>query len=132
MTIDPSRVEQIARDYAAAWSSGVPANVTSFYADDGRITINRGDPIVGQGALMEMVTGFYAEFPGLVVHLDGLRTAGDHVAFLWTLEGTHAETGNRVKVPGWEEWTLAPDGKVQESLGWYDAAEYDRQVAEGI
>ena len=132
MPIDPKKANQIATDYAAAWSSGIAANVASFYAADGRIVINSGDPIEGTAALVEMATGFYAEFPDLVVHLDELRTAGDHMVFMWTLEGTHSETGNRVKVPGWEEWTMGDDGKVTASLGWFDAAEYERQIAEGV
>ena len=51
---------------------------------------------------------------------------------MWTLEGTHAGTGNRVKVQGWEEWTLSDDCLVASSLGRFDAAEHDRQIAEGI
>ena len=128
---DPRDVIRMA-DYAAAWTSRVPQNVSAFYAADGQIAINRGDAIVGREAVTEMAAGFYAEFPDLIVHCDDIRVAGDHAIFVWTLEGTHSETGNRVKVPGWEEWTLTEDGKVATSLGWFDAAEYDRQVAEGI
>lgn len=125
-------IENMARDYAAAWSSGDPDAVASYYAEDGSIVINRGDPINGRAAVSEMAAGFYAEFPDLIVMLDHLRIAGDHVMFGWVLEGTHSETGNKVRVPGWEEWDLNAAGKVAVSRGWFDAAEYDRQVAEGI
>ena len=30
---------------------------------------------------------------------------------------------------GWEEWDLNDDLKVTKSLGWYDAEDYERQVA---
>jgi len=66
-------VEGMAGAYADAWSSGDPDAVVSFYREDGKITINRGDPIEGQAALRDMVTGFYGEFPGLTVRLDHLR-----------------------------------------------------------
>jgi hypothetical protein len=79
-----------------------------------------------------MAAGFYAEFPDLIVHLDDIRAAGSQAIFVWTLEGTHAGIGNRVKVQGWEEWTLSDDCLVASSLGRFDAAEYDRQIAEGI
>ena len=125
-------IESFARDYAAAWSSGDAAAVASFFAPGGTIVINRGDPIVGRAAVAEMAAGFYAEFPDLVVHLDHFRIAGSHVMFGWTLEGTHSETGKRVKVPGWEEWELDGDLKVATSRGWFDAADYDRQVTEGL
>ena len=125
-------IENLAQDYAAAWSSGDPEQVVSFYHDDGRITINRGDPIIGRAALLDMVSGFYGEFPGLTVKLEHLRVAGTHVMFGWILEGKHAETGNSVSVPDWEEWDLDDNNKVVASLGWFDAAEYERQIQEGI
>lgn len=125
-------IERLAQDYADAWSSGIPENVVDFYRDDGEIIINRGDPIVGRAALLDMVSGFYAEFPGLDVLLEHLRVARDHVMFGWVLEGTHAETGQPVSVKGWEEWDLDADNKVIRSLGWFDAEEYDRQIREGV
>lgn len=106
--------------------------MASFYTEDGVIEINRGDPIVGRSAVSEMAAGFYAEFPDLVVHLDPLRVAGDHVLFGWLLEGAHSETGNKVRVPGWEEWDMSDDMNVARSRGWFDAVEYDRQVASGV
>ncbi|MEL7467073.1 MAG: nuclear transport factor 2 family protein [Pseudomonadota bacterium] len=125
-------IKDLAEAYAAARSSGNPNAVVSFYRDDGQITINRGDPIEGQAALLDMVSSFYAEFPGLTVELEHLRIAGDHVMFGWVLEGTHSETGNHVRVPGWEEWDLDENNKVRVSLGWFDAAEYERQIREGV
>ncbi len=122
-------VREMGQRYAAAWSSGDPAAVAAFYAEDGHIAINKGEPIVGRAALTEMAAGFYSEFPDLVVHMDDIRLAGDHAIFVWTLEGKHSETGNFVKVGGWEEWTLGEDLKVRASLGWFDAEDYDRQVA---
>ena len=35
------------------------------------------------------------------------------------------------KVLGWEQWLLSGDLLVRESLGRYDAVEYERQVAQG-
>ncbi|UWQ58323.1 ester cyclase [Leisingera caerulea] len=125
-------VADTARKYAEAWSSGDPDAVASYYAENGSITINRGDPIEGRKAVSEMAAGFYAEFPDLIVLLDHLRVAGNHVMFGWTLEGTHSGTGQKVRVPGWEEWDLDAEGKVAESRGWFDAGEYERQIAEGI
>ena len=124
-------IENFAQDYTAAWCSGDPARVASHYAPDGMITINRGDPVVGTEAMQEMVAGFYREFPDLRLFCDTVRSAGNHVVFVWTLDGHHAATGNRVRVGGWEEWDLTDDLKVQASLGWFDAAEYERQIAEG-
>lgn len=76
-----------------------------------------------------MAAGFYADVDDMMVLLDELRIAGDHVAFIWTFTGRHAGTGNALTIEGWEEWDLDADGKIAASLGWYDAADYARQVA---
>ena len=129
MTINPNEMNEIAQAYADAWCSGSPAAVASFYAEDGQIQINRGDVLKGRAAIEGMASGFFAEFPDLVVICDDFRLAGDHATFVWTLEGHHAETKAFVRVGGWEEWELAADMKVKASLGWFDAESYDRQVA---
>ena len=132
MALEPKDIRDMAERYAMAWSSHSPEAVASFYEEDGSISINNGDLIVGRVAIAEMAKGFYSEFPDLVVHLDEIRTAGNNAIFVWTLEGKHSETGNSVKVGGWEEWTLSDNILISASLGRFDAVEYDRQVAEGI
>ena len=37
----------------------------------------------------------------------------------------------RIRISGFEEWTLDDDGRVAESQGHYDQAEYDRQLQHG-
>ena len=132
MMLNPQELKQKAMSYSKAWSSGSPEAVASHYAPDGQISINRGDPIQGHAAIAEMAAGFHAEFPDLVIHCDGVRLAGDHAIFLWTLEGHHVETKNSVKVSGWEEWELDDTMQVKSSLGWFDAADYERQILEGV
>ena len=131
MTHDPENFQQFTADYATSWSSGSAEEVASHFAPDGQISINRGEPIVGQNAISEMVRGFKTDFPDLALRCDYHRLAGDHAIFVWTLEGHHIETKNSVKIGGWEEWTLDDNLKIATSLGWFNAKEYDRQVAEG-
>ncbi len=121
-------LNNLARDYAIAWSSGDPEAVASFFAPDGKIEINRGELFVGRAAIADMARGFFADFPDLEVRCDMLRWAGTHAIFVWTLEGHHAQTGNHVVTRGWEEWEMTTDNKVQSSLGWFDAEDYQRQI----
>lgn len=93
------------------------------------ITINRGEPSVGHSGLTEMAAGFHADVPDMILQDDGIRAAGNHVVFMWTFTGHHAETGNPLDVSGWEEWDLDDNLKITASLGWFDADDYDRQVA---
>lgn len=129
MPLDPTRIRTIAATYQDAWNSGQPARVAGCYAETGGITINRGTPWQGRAKVAEMAAGFYADVDDMTVILDDLRIAGDHVAFIWTFTGRHAVTGKALNVKGWEEWDLDADGKIAASLGWYDAADYARQVA---
>lgn len=132
MPINPEAAHAMAAAYAMAWSSRSADAVAAFFAENGTITINAGGPMVGRAAISQMAAGFYAEFPDLVVRLDDFRISGNHAVFPWTLEGVHSETGKHVILPGWEEWTLTDDLEITESLGWFDAREYDRQVANGV
>ncbi len=124
-----SDIAAIATAYTGAWNSGSAEAVASFYALDGRIVINRGTPWEGRAGIAAMASGFFADVPDLSLTCDGLCVAGDHVAYLWTFTGHHAQTRNPLRITGWEEWDLDATGKVIASRGWYDAADYARQVA---
>lgn len=122
-------MDAMAAAYTAAWNSGSADAVADFYAEDGGIVINRGTPWEGRVGVKMMAAGFFADVPDLALVCDGLRIAGDHVAYLWTFTGHHAQTRAPLKITGWEEWDIGADGKVTASRGWYDAADYARQVA---
>jgi len=79
-----------------------------------------------------MAAGFFADVPDLLLACDEVRVAGDHIAFFWTFTGTHAATGNPLRVVGWEEWDLDADLKVTGSRGWYDADDYARQIQNNL
>ena len=129
MTIDQVRMRQVAGAYTAAWNSGSADAVAEFFAPDGRIVINRGNPWEGRTGVAQMAAGFFADAPDLTLVCDGVRIAGDHVAYLWTFTGTHAGSGNPLRIVGWEEWDVDVELKVKSSRGWYDADDYARQTA---
>ena len=128
MTIDLKKAKQMADAYTAAWNSGSAQAVAEFYAKDGGIVINRGEPWQGRDRVAQMAAGFFRDVPDIKIVCDGLRCAGDHVVYLWTFTGTHAGTKRPLRVSGWEEWDLDTDYKVKASRGWYDADDYTRQT----
>ena len=74
-------------------------------------------------------------FPDMRVLMDDLRLEGGAVEYHWTLVGTNTGpggTGNRVRISGFEEWTIGDDGLIAESQGHFDQAEYDRQLEHGV
>ncbi|WP_299660742.1 nuclear transport factor 2 family protein [uncultured Ruegeria sp.] len=121
-------LNNLARDYAIAWSSGDPEAVASFFAPEGQISVNRGETLQGHAAIAEMARAVYSDFLDLEVRCDMMRWAGPHALFVRTLEGLHSATGNRVVVRGWEQWELTPDNKIQSSLEWFDADDFQRQI----
>jgi hypothetical protein len=69
--------------------------------------------------------------PDMVVTLDRLERVGDKYRFHWKFVGTNSGpggTGRAVRIGGYEEWTMGADGLITQSLGNYDAAEWDRQL----
>lgn len=131
MTGTHEAARALAAAYTAAWNSGSPEAVASFYAQDGQIVINRGAPWAGWKGVADMAAGFFADVPDLSLTCDDVRFAGSHVVYCWTFTGTHSSTRNPLRVVGWEEWDLDADMKVVASRGWYDADDYARQTTPG-
>jgi len=129
MAITADQFDDMTRAYTAAWNSADPAAVADHFAPGKGITINRGANQFGREAMLAMAGSFMASFPDLKLTRNFFRLAGDHGIYGWTLEGHHAETGNPVKVTGFEEWDLDEQCRITNSLGWFDAVDYDRQVA---
>ncbi|MEM7177138.1 MAG: nuclear transport factor 2 family protein [Pseudomonadota bacterium] len=128
---DPKKIERNAAAYTAAWNSKSAEAVASFYAEDGAIVINNGEPWQGRERVRDMAAGFYADVPDLTLTCDYVRCAGSHVIFAWTFTGHDANTGKPLKISGWEEWDLDDDLKVKASRGWFDAEDYARQAQPG-
>jgi SnoaL-like domain len=129
--MDLADAKAFAIRYTAAWCSQTPAQVASFFAETGSLTINGAPPSVGRAAITADARGFMSAFPDLVIHLDSVEPHGSGFVYRWTLTGTNSGpggTGNRVRISGHEEWTMGADGLISRSLGHYDEAEYARQL----
>lgn len=131
---DPARLRDFAQRYAAAWCSRDAASVAAFFAPNGSLRVNDNAPAVGRDAITEVAQGFMTALPDMQVLMDDLGTQGDRLMFRWTLVGTNTGpggTGRRVRISGFEEWRIGPDGLIAESLGHFDAEEYRRQLEGG-
>ena len=127
VAMDAAELTDFAERYTAAWCSQDPASVASFFAVDGSLTINAGDPSVGNEAITEAARGFMDAFPDMIVAMDGIEQVGDRVVYRWTLTGTNAGpagTGNSVRISGYEDWTIGADGLIVRSLGHFDEDDY--------
>jgi uncharacterized protein (TIGR02246 family) len=132
--MDPKTLNDFATRYTAAWCSQNPANVAAFFANDGLLRINDGNPFVGRTAISAAANGFMSAFPDLNVEMNKIIVAGERVTYDWTLTGTNTGpkgTGNRVRITGYEEWRIGSDGLIAESSGHFDEGDYQRQLQIG-
>jgi hypothetical protein len=128
---DPARLTDFAARYTAEWSSHRASGVAGFYSETGSLTINDGPAAIGRKGIEGAAQSFMTAYPDLVVTFDRLEPRGDRVLYHWTLTGTNTGpggTGNPVRISGYEDWKIGPDGLIAESMGHYDAREWDRQV----
>ena len=121
-------VEEHASRYTSAWNSGDPSAVAGFFSPDGSLTINDGEPAVGRQAITEVASGFMNAFPDMQLEMTGLETTDTGTEYHWRFTGTHSVTGAEVDLSGYEAWTFGDDKLVAQSLGNFDAADYERQV----
>lgn len=130
-TKDVAELTSFATRYAEAWSSQDPESLASFYTANGLLVVNDGEASVGRDAIEQTASDYMAAFPDMVVRLVKISQQGDYVNFHWRWTGTNTGpggTGNAVDLTGYEQWTIGDGGLIQESLGHFDADEYDRQV----
>jgi hypothetical protein len=128
--ISPS-LRDFATRYTAAWCSQDPQAVASFFAPEGSLTINNGQPSIGRAANSEAARSFMTAFPDLRVIMDRLVDAGERIEYHWTLTGTNTGpggTGRFVRISGYESWIFSPDRLILESQGHFDAADYQLQL----
>jgi hypothetical protein len=120
-----------AQQYTEAWCSHDPARVAAFFSPQGWLSVNSADPAVGRVAIAETARGFMTTFPDLQVFMNDLKVTDVGGEYHWTLVGTNTGpggTGRKVRVSGFEAWTIGADGLIGESRGSFDSAEYQRQL----
>ncbi len=123
-----------AEGYAQVWGSNRPEFVAMFFAEDGILMVNDGEPAVGRNAIANVAKEFMDAFPDMIVSMDSLVTKTNNTRFYWTLTGTNNGlngTGNKVSINGFEEWTFKKDGLIQESKGHFDNKKHERQLKYG-
>ena len=131
----PLNMDQLieyATKYTAAWCSQDAASVASFFAENGSLKINDGNPSVGRKAITASAQDFMTAFPDMVVAMDEISLVDGQPVYRWTLTGTNTGpggSGHAVRISGYEEWTIGKDGLISESQGHFDEADYTRQLS---
>lgn len=128
-------LEIFAKSYSQAWSGKRPEFVSFYFAEDGSLRVNDGEPAIGREEITKVAKGFMTDLPDMVVSFDSLVNKSNGVEFHWTLTATNSGpggTGNKIKVSGFELWQIGEDGLINESQGNFPTEEYNRQIEFGI
>ena len=132
---DSIDLRDLATRYTAAWCSRNPESVAAFYAHQASLRVNDDPPAVGRNAITQVAQSFMTAFPDLCVGMDHLRLQADEPEYHWTLSGADTGpggTGHKVRISGFERWRIGSDGLIASSQGHFDAAEYRRQLEQGV
>ena len=125
---DLAQVTAFAKRYAKAWCSQNPESVAAFFAENGSLSINNGPPAVGPAEIAREAQAFMTTFPDMIVTMDKVGQDEEGTKFHWTLTGTNTGpggTGKRVRISGYELWKIDNDGRIAESKGNFDNADYN-------
>jgi hypothetical protein len=128
-------IDIFARGYAQVWGSQRPEFVAMFYEDDGSLQVNDGEPATGRNEITKVAQSFMSRFPDMKVSCDSLVHQSNVIEFHWTLTGTDADPtgkGHKVKVSGFELWTMSEENLIEASKGTFSSEEYNRQLQFGI
>ena len=120
-----------AKRYTAAWSSHDAERVAAFFSPNGSLKVNEGPPAIGRDSIREVVQGFMTVFPDLRLTMDGLEILEGRSIYRWSLLGRNpgpGRSGRWVHVNGFERWRIGRDSLIEESQGFFDAVEYQRQL----
>lgn len=131
MHLDLPKLRDFAGRYTAAWCSQDAASVAEFYSPEGSLIVNGGTPAVGRNEITSVAHSFMSAFPDMQVLMDDVIVKGETAEYHWTLVGFNTGPGgkgNRVRISGYEEWTIDSDGLIASSQGHFDAAEYQHQL----
>ncbi len=124
-----------ARGYAQVWGSQRPEFVAMFFEDNGALQINDGEPAIGRNEISKVAQSFMTKFPDMKVSCDSLVHKSNGIEFHWTLTGSDADPngkGHKVKVSGFELWTMSEENLIKDSKGTFSSEEYNRQLEFGI
>lgn len=124
-----------ARGYAQVWGSQRPEFVSMFFEDDGALQVNNGEPAIGRNEISNVAQSFMTKFPDMNVRFDSLAHKPNGIEFHWTLTGTDANPngkGHKVKISGFELWTMSEKNLIKDSKGTFSSEEYNRQLEFGI
>ena len=130
----PDHLNDFGRRYAEAWSSQRAENVAMFFAREGSLALNEGEPAVGRAAISVMAQEFMTAFPDLNVECDRMAYVGDELRWYWTMRGTNTGpggTGNAIAISGFEALVLDSNSMIVAAHGHFDEAAYQRQLDRG-
>jgi len=127
-----AQLQQFAVSYTEAWCSQDAVSVAACFEENGSFTVNGGLPAIGRNAIENAAQAFMTDFPDMVLYLDRLVMEKAQLRYYWTMTGTNSGpggSGKSLRISGYEVLEMAESGLIQSAMGYYDEAEWARQIA---
>jgi hypothetical protein len=122
MPVNSTKIADLAKSYAAAWTARDGFDIAQHFEPTGQLIVN-GSPATNPKSIADVAQGFITLFPDLHYMADDTRIAGANTLQSWTLYGHHSETNAFIKLSGWTTFTVSDAGKIQTAHMFYDPTE---------
>ena len=83
------KMVEYGQKYTAAWNSTQPGKMASFYAENGTLIVNNGQPAVGRKQLAETAKSYMEAFPDMELIMDSLTVEEETYRYYWTFIGSN-------------------------------------------
>ena len=113
--------EQVIRDFVAAWARLDPAELASYFADDGCYFNIPAQPVRGRANIEQMIKGFTATWSAAEFELSKIAAAGDPVV-TERIDRIETSRGN-VDLPCAGIFEME-NGKIKEWRDYFDLNTY--------
>ncbi len=129
--MDEAELKEFGIEYETAWRSLDPERPFSFQAENCKVTVNDGEPMISAEERINGISSFMEAFPDLLVTMKEIVEEDNGTVFYLNLKGTNTGpegTGNKLDIDGCEIWKLDNNNKITKLDGYFDTEEYERQI----
>jgi uncharacterized protein (TIGR02246 family) len=130
-------LEEITREYFAAWEARDPDRIAALHTPDTRFQLHAGgEPAVGRDGVRQAFADIFEQWPGFSFETHRVLMGPDHWVLDWTMVATlkreqdGKEVDRPVRLHCLDVVTVSPEGLVDRKDTFVDVAQVNALLAE--